>query len=426
MAESRDQERQRLESGRELIVLWSALLIAVRLYAERNDTVVSRCERIRSVSLSLIESDDEVEITVRTDSIYVNGVRIRESAVASTSYQRLVRLLRGAHVSSFTILDDVTAGELEVVARLFEAAAAEARGDPSWLARELAIRAITQVRVSSATDSEELPHELTTDQIAKRVFLRSIDVVKAVFKEARTADRISARRVKRAVQGMIDSLTDDPTALLKLTALKNYDEYTFNHSVNVSVLAIALGRQVGLNTQQLYTLGQAGMLHDLGKLCIPKNVLNKPGRLLPEERAIVERHPVEGFISIAEKLGASGETIEVALTAFDHHVNLDGTGYPEARVARPKGLLSRIVSIVDRYDAMTTERVYRARVPPPKALAILCAFQGSHHDPALLKYFMNLMGYYPLGSTVQLSDGSIGIVVGESRTPVSFRQACMN
>lgn len=415
-AEAPDQERQRLDSGRELIVLWSALLTAVRLYAQGNATVVARCERIRHVSSGLLEVDDEVELTARSDSLYLNGMRIRESAVASAGYQRLVKLLHAAHISAFTILDEVTTDEVERFARLL-AAAADTRGDPSALARELTVRGIMHVRVRAATDTEELPEELTPDQIARKVFLRSIDVVKAVFKEARTSDRISARRVKRAVQGMIDSLEKDPTALMKLTTLKNYDEYTFNHSVNVSILAIALGRHVGLGTQQLYTLGQAGMLHDIGKLCIPKAILNKPGRLLPDERRVIEQHPLEGFISIAQKLGASGDTIEVALTAFDHHVNLDGTGYPHVRVTRQKGLLSRIVSIVDRYDAMTTDRVYRTAHLPQKALAIMVTSEASRHDETLLKYFMNLVGYYPLGTVVRLSDGSIGIVVGGSGIP---------
>jgi HD-GYP domain-containing protein (c-di-GMP phosphodiesterase class II) len=410
------QERQRLESGRELIVLWSALLTAVRFYAQGNDTVVSRCERIRTVVSALLDTDDEVEITAQRDSIYLNGTRIRESAVASTAYQRLARILRAASVSALVIVDEVSADELERFARLLDTAAGT-RGDPASLTRELTVRGITHLTVRPATDTEELPDELTADQIARRVFLRSIDVVRAIFNEARTSDRISARRLKRAVQGMIDSLEADPTALMKLTTLKNYDEYTFGHSVNVSVLAIALGRHVGLSRHQLYTLGQSGMLHDIGKLCIPKTILNKPGRLVPEERRIVELHPLEGFLSIAQKLGASAEMIDVALTAFDHHVNLDGTGYPGVRVSRPKGLLSRIVSIVDRYDAMTSDRVYRTALQPQKALAILFTSQGSHHDPALMRYFMNLMGYYPLGTAVKLSDGSIGIVVGGPGTP---------
>ena len=218
--------------------------------------------------------------------------------------------------------------------------------------------------------------------------MRSIDAVRSISHELRSVDRISARRVKRVVQGMIDSMDGDPSILLNLATLKNYDEYTFNHSVNVSVQTIALGRHVGLTRQQLYTVGQAGMFHDLGKLCIPKDILTKPGRLTPEERRTMEGHTVEGFISVARKLGVSAETIDIALTAFEHDVNVDDTGYPRPAASRTKGLFSRIVSIVDRYDAMTTDRPYRAAVSPQKALAILFHVQRQDHDYNLLKYFM--------------------------------------
>ena len=136
-----------------------------------------------------------------------------------------------------------------------------------------------------------------------------------------------------------------------------------------------------------------------------------------EERQVIESHPLQGFLSIASKLGTSAEAIDLALVALEHHVNSDGTGYPAIQATRPKNLLSRIISIVDRYDAMTTDRVYRRSLQPQKALAIMFNSQRAHHDEVLLKYFMNLMGYYPLGTTVRLSDGSVGIVTGGSRRP---------
>jgi len=211
---------------------------------------------------------------------------------------------------------------------------------------------------------------------------------------------------------VIDSLESAPDSLMQMTSLKNFDEYTFNHSVNVSVLAIALGRHIGLTRQQLYIVGQAGMLHDLGKLSIPKDILNKKGCLTPNERQLMESHAVDGFVSLAKNLGASADTIDIALTAFEHHLNEDGTGYPQVATARPKGLLSRLITIVDRYDAMTSNRIYRPAMSPQKSLSIMFNLRGSHYDQTLLKYFMNLLGYYPLGTIVRLSDGSIGIVLG--------------
>ena len=178
------------------------------------------------------------------------------------------------------------------------------------------------------------------------------------------------------------------------------------------MLAIALGRQIGLSRRQLCILGQTGMLHDIGKLCVPIEVLNKPGKLTPEEFDIIRNHPVDGFVSIAARLGVYDDTISVALGAFQHHLNPDGSGYPEAARGSDLGLLSRVVAIVDRYDAMTTPRVYRRQgIPPAKALSIIYHKQGSQTDDVLTRYFMNLIGAVPLGTTVRLSDDTIGIVV---------------
>ncbi len=131
----------------------------------------------------------------------------------------------------------------------------------------------------------------------------------------------------------------------------------------------------------------------------------------------MQLHAVDGFVSIAGKLGASADAIDIALTAFEHHWNEDGTGYPKAATPRPKGLLSRVITVVDRYDAMTTDRVYRAAMSPEKALAIMSGKLGPHYDQALISYFLNLMGHYPLGTTVRLSDQSIGVVLKGSSEP---------
>jgi HD-GYP domain-containing protein (c-di-GMP phosphodiesterase class II) len=185
--------------------------------------------------------------------------------------------------------------------------------------------------------------------------------------------------------------------------------------VNTGVLAVALGRHVGLERRQLYLLGQAGMLHDLGKLCLPISILNKPGRLTEEERAHVALHPTDGFVSIASQMGVGPDTLDLALAAYEHHVTETGKGYPPRDEPRRKRLLSRIVSIADCYDAMTSARVYRNEpITPPETLACMYAEGRGEFDPLLLRCFMNLMGVYPIGTAVMLTDGCVGFVVGAS------------
>jgi HD-GYP domain-containing protein (c-di-GMP phosphodiesterase class II) len=412
MSENDARDARRLELGRDLLARWAALFKALRLYDWQHSGVTSFAERVRETVRDLCEDSTGVDLAVRGDSIYLDGVRLREGGPTASVYRRLVRLLDGAQVAGFGTDSDAELRDVQLFAHLV-LAVFEGRSTREEMAQELKVRGVTGVSVTLREKEDEAPRMVEGHELQKRIYLASISVLKGTFHEARAKDRINSRRVKRVVQQMMESLESDPAYLLNLTSVKNYDEYTFNHSVNVGVLAIALGRSVGLSRRQLYVVGQAGMLHDLGKLCVPKEILNKRGRLTPDERDTVQSHPTEGFFKIASKQGVSPDTIGVALGAYEHHLNLDGTGYPSPAVTRPIGLLSRILAIVDRYDAMTSVRVYRSLpIPPPKALSILFHSQKAHVDQALLRYFMNMMGTYPLGSTVRLSDNSVAIVVG--------------
>ena len=404
-----DRDQRRLELGRELIVRWLGLIKALRLYDWRHDGVRSCAQRVRDMVAELIGGAGILDVALRNDSLYIDGKRVKESDSAASAFATLAQLLSNAGIGSFSTDAECDLEHLQLFAHLV-ISTSEGQRTPEEMLDELRIRGVGDIEVTLADSRVEVLRE--GHELQKGVYTNSIRVLKSVFNELHSRDRINMRRVKRVVQQLMDSLDSDPGYALNLTHVKNYDEYTFNHSVNVGVMAIALGRVVGLTRRQLYVVGQAGLLHDLGKLCIPKEVLNKPGRLTPEERAIIQAHPSEGFVSIATKQGVTSETIGIALGAYEHHLNVDGTGYPEAAIARPIGLVSRILAIVDRYDAMTSARVYRSQpISPPKALTILYGSQRHLVDHKLLRFFMNMLGRYPLGTAVRLSDDSVGIVL---------------
>jgi HD-GYP domain-containing protein (c-di-GMP phosphodiesterase class II) len=411
MATDIERDARRLGLGRDLIARWAGVFRSLRLYDWQHSGVVSAAERVRSTVAELADGTS-VQLAVRSDCLFLDGLRVREGGSATSSYQALVRVLTSAGIESVTADAEAECREFQLVGHLL-LRLAEGELRASEIERELKVRGVTGIDLGLASGDPEPVREISTVELQKRVYLNAIGALKGVFHEARGRDRVNARRVKRVVQQMVDTLEGNSGYLLNLTAVKNYDEYTFNHSVNVGVLAIALGRAVGLSRRQLYVLGQAGMLHDLGKLCVPREILVKRGRLTPEERAIVASHPAEGFLMIAKNQGVSPETIVTALGAYEHHLNLDASGYPPCAAQRPIGLLSRIIAIVDRYDAMTSARVYRtAPIPPTKALSILMNSQRSQIDQTVLRYFLNLLGSYPLGTIVRLSDHSIAIVVG--------------
>jgi len=412
---TRRADIEEVKLGREIVSHWMGLMRAIHLYDRGNSAILSLTSRILEAANGLRGDALDLEIGIRQDAIFLGGERLREGNVGSAGYHGFVDLLRRCGISVIAISEEAGPEDVELVASLI-AEITKGERTANELVGELGLRGVSGIDVVAAEGPEELPDDQDPAVVAKRVYLRSIGVVKSVFQTMRSDGRINARMVKRVVQQMIESV--DNGCMLNLTSLKNYDEYTFNHSVNVSVLAIALGRAVGLSRDQQYVLGQAGMLHDIGKLCVAKEVLNKPGRLTPDERSMVENHPADGLVTIASRLGVSDESIPVALAAFQHHVNMDGTGYPVAATGAPVGLLSRVVSVVDRYDAMTSSRIYRPEpISPAKALAIMYHRNLEHYDPALLSHFMNLMGAFPMGTTVRLTDGSVAIVLRGNDDP---------
>jgi HD-GYP domain-containing protein (c-di-GMP phosphodiesterase class II) len=199
--------------------------------------------------------------------------------------------------------------------------------------------------------------------------------------------------------------------LISMTAIKDYDEYTYYHSVNVSILSVALGIKLGLNKKKLSELGIAAFLHDIGKVNIPGEILNKVTPFSDSEWAVMKKHPAEGVKTIVTSMKIDPVTIRSAIVSFEHHLNYDGSGYPPVPAPPKLDLYSNIITITDRYDAMTSARVYE-RVPktPEEALRQLQKRAGYDIDPLLLKIFIRLTGVYPTGTMVILDTGEMGVV----------------
>jgi putative nucleotidyltransferase with HDIG domain len=203
----------------------------------------------------------------------------------------------------------------------------------------------------------------------------------------------------------------NPNALLWLTRIKNRDEYTAEHCLRVAILAIAFGRHIDLPEEELKLLGLCGMLHDVGKMVIPDEILNKPGRLTAQEYDIMKTHSEEGGRLLLEQRGIDPAVIFVA---HHHHERLDGTGYPNQLTADCISLYTRIISIVDTYDAISSARCYKTASTPAEAVKILYDNQGSQFDPDLLQHFILMVGIIPTGSIVEMTNGEVGVVLSNN------------
>ncbi|MFT5082437.1 MAG: HD-GYP domain-containing protein (c-di-GMP phosphodiesterase class II) [Lentisphaeria bacterium] len=254
--------------------------------------------------------------------------------------------------------------------------------------------------VNKTTMQDEMQHAYSISSNVK-------DHIEKALKDVRFGQALDTKAARVFVDASVKSVLNHTDALLWLTKMRAADEYTTEHCMNVCFLAIAFGRRLGLSKQQLGNLGLCGLLHDVGKMRIPDEILNKPGRLTTEEFEIMKQHSQFG----RDVLLANNTTYEGAIeVAFSHHERPDGKGYPRGLAAKDISFFSRIISIVDAYDAITGDRVYAKGRPSTEALRIIYENRGTQFDENLALLFIETIGIYPPGSLVELMDGKVAVV----------------
>jgi HD-GYP domain-containing protein (c-di-GMP phosphodiesterase class II) len=220
------------------------------------------------------------------------------------------------------------------------------------------------------------------------------------------------RKARRLAQTIVDLVQEDNSLMLGLATIRDYDDYTYTHSVNVALLATCLGRYVGLSHVFLEHLTVCGLFHDLGKVGVSKGVLLKKGELNTQEWDEMRRHPLIGVRKILRLNAPHSLRARIILGPFEHHLNIDLSGYPKTHFMKKLSLMGKILRIADVYEALTSERVYRPRAfTPDEALRKMWNEERKSFDSLLLKSFINMLGIYPVGSIVELDGGEIGIVM---------------
>ncbi|PKM25576.1 MAG: hydrolase [Gammaproteobacteria bacterium HGW-Gammaproteobacteria-13] len=244
-------------------------------------------------------------------------------------------------------------------------------------------------------------------QRAVKLCARSKAAVVSMFGDARMGQALQFEQAGELVEEISDSIMRHPNALISLARLKHADEYTYMHSVAVCALMIALARNLGLNEGQVREAGLAGLLHDIGKMAIPNDVLNKPGKLTDNEFATVRNHPEAGSRMLIESKQVSALVLDVCL---HHHEKVDGTGYPHRLAGEQISLYARMGAVCDVYDAITSNRPYKQGWDPAESIRKMAEWKG-HFDPVVFQAFVKTVGIYPVGSLVRLESGRIGVVM---------------
>jgi HD-GYP domain-containing protein (c-di-GMP phosphodiesterase class II) len=246
---------------------------------------------------------------------------------------------------------------------------------------------------------------------ARDTFFRAITAVKSIILTAERDEPVSVSTTKRVVHSIIDQVSTDESALIELASIKDFDDYTYAHSVNVGIYALTLGSRLGLNRRELSELGFAALFHDIGKVKLPHDLVTKADRFDEFDWDQMRQHPILGAMTIAGTMKLDSYSARAMVAAFEHHVNPDGTGYPALPEQRPTNLYSRIIAIADTFDALTSGRVYiKHPIPPVEVLRKMMYKMSVKFDTFLLKLFVNIIGIYPIGCLVLLSDRRLGIV----------------
>ncbi len=253
-------------------------------------------------------------------------------------------------------------------------------------------------------DSRSLQEEIVP---AAKTFKKSKNLVKGILDRVMLGEDFEIAAVKKHVKDCVQSIIRNESAMLMMTLIKNKDEYTAEHCLNVGILSIAFARYMGFSQSELEDIGVAGMLHDIGKVKVPSEILNKPGRLTDEEMAIMRSHAQKGHEILISKKDVLPSTVDVAYT---HHERLSGEGYPRGLKAHQISTFSKLVSIVDTFDAITSDRCYDQSRAVMDAYKILMQGRDTHYDSKMVTKFIEWRGIYPPGSIVEMENGEVGIV----------------
>jgi len=244
-------------------------------------------------------------------------------------------------------------------------------------------------------------------------FKSARSITKTLLDDFQLGGVVNTDAAKGIVDDCVDSVLRHPDALLWMTKMRDQNEYTAEHCLNVCILSIAVGRQLGMSTEDLRKLGMSGLLHDVGKMKIPTEILDKPGPLTIQEMRIMATHTVHGRNLLMSSSGLFESVVDVA---YCHHERIDGRGYPRNLKGGSLSIFTKIVAIVDAYDAMTADRCYQMAKTTVEAMRIIYKEKGTHFDEQLTLKFLKIIGLYPAGSIVELHSGEVGMVVeGNSR-----------
>ena len=405
-------EGQLRQGGRSLLLALYTALRSLKIYPLENTTVQKSLDDLDASAQTLLQSEVELEIRMAGDFLFVNGTRLRVELDNYASFSHILAMLRAFEIGVLHVRAGMERREWQIFLSLLLSISQQEGGTEERLEvlqERLDSAKVAHLEVERAQaeggSSEQSRHQ------AKRVYAEGVAVTRDMVSGIRLGRGPRLKRVKRAVQLVVDQVLNNEMSMVGMTTVRDYDEYTFTHSVNVCIFSVALGRKLGFSKVQLYDLGMAALLHDVGKARVPAEILNKTGSLDEREWKFIQQHPWMGALTLFGIRSYEEIPYRAILVAHEHHMKMDLTGYPKAIRQRTLGMFSRIVSVADGFDAATTRRVYSTTpIEPDQVLKEMWDNPKRGYDRVVVKALINLIGIYPVGTCVILDTLEVAIV----------------
>lgn len=383
-----------------------AALHGRKIYPSRHPALERSLARIEQALHGLMVSRDEVQLGVLGSHLLADGLPWEDQG---ESHSALSRELKSHGIDKLIFQRGFSKTDLEGLLEVLAGDRATGDlpgGEPVSVAHLLAGRGVSRIRVAQLDlERKEPPLEAAGDHGA---YDEAVEGLEQTMECARTGRLIRVKQVQNLVGMLMEHIHRDPGPLLMLTALKSHSDYTFTHIVNVTILALAQTQAITREPEVIREYGIAAMMHDLGKMKIPKEVLEKRSKLTEAEFEAIRRHPADTLHILRETPGSSDLAL---IVGFEHHRRYDLTGYPALKRPVPQHFATRICVIADAYDAMRSNRSYQREMPPEKAVEVLQGQSGKMFDPVLVRIFLRMMGAYPPGTRVRLDGGEEAMVL---------------
>jgi HD-GYP domain-containing protein (c-di-GMP phosphodiesterase class II) len=411
------EEREWIQSGLDLINGFYKTVKTAKIYDANNINFTNQFQSFFSGLTKSLEENQKVEFLLRGSTLYYNSIKLKFGYANYNLFQFAREEFNKREMSYLGFSSELKEDDLREFIFLFAKKEKDSWGSLEDFVSELDQKGIHGISVEETLDPRKRGNP---QRDATRIYFLGITHLKEMFMNRERKGKIPLLTTRRLIQSMINHIVHNESFIHGLTTIKNFDEYTLNHSINVCLLSLSLGKRLGFERNELVDLGISAFFHDYGKLDIPKEILDKPGKLDEAEREVIEKHPQYGAGKLIQLKTYSPLPLRAINVAMEHHLGVDKKGYPRYHKKTTLNLFSKIVKITDVYDAITTKRPYRKKdFTQTEALDFLLERSGTEFDPVILKVFVNMMTSCPVGSMVLLDTGELGIVF-ETHPEASF------